>query len=338
MPSSSSSDSSLRRTLQHAGGWAAGAYAAALGYTLVRERRLPPPSTLPYALNAEARTVETDADRANVYVRPGTGRPVVLLHSFNAAASSFEMQPLFEHFADTTDRPLYALDWLGFGRSARPAIDYQPALYEQQVYRLLREHVHAEHDAPADLIGLSLGAEYAAWVALQAAPLVRRLVLIAPTGLGPPRQVSPVGRLALATADRTRLFDLAFAALTRRASLLQFYRQQVFLTETVPKALVDYAYTTTHARGAPRAPRRFIDGTLFHEDPAHRLYERLYRPTLLAVPSNPASTVQRFGRLDAVLRRNERFLRHVSLDAGLLPHWEDSGPLFEAVDAFLADE
>ena len=330
--SSDASSSSLRRALLGTGAALTGAYAGLQGALRVYRRRLPAPSTLPPALDADVRTLEGPDGRANLYVRPGTGVPVVLLHSFNAAASTHEIQPIFDHLATTTDRPLYAMDWLGFGRSTRRAIDYTTDVYERQLYHLLDTAV----DTPADVVALSLGCEHAARVALQAAPLVRRLVLVAPTGLTAERDRPLPLRLALEAAGRTGLFELLFYRLTRRASLRRFYARQVFLDPAaVPDALVDAAYETSHAQGAHRAPQRFVDGSLFLDDVADTVYARLYRPTLLLTPSDPARTVQRFDRLPEVLQANERDLHHTLLPGGLLPHYEAPGPFFEALDGFL---
>lgn len=320
------------RTALSVGAASAGAYAGLAAARWWHRRRLPPPTALPPALDWETRTLETRYGRTHCYVRPGAGRPILLLHSFNAAASTFEMKPIAEHLADTTDRPLYAVDWLGFGRSDRPDIDYTPDLYAHQLYRVLTDGL----DAPADLVALSLGCEYAAWMGLQAAPQVGRLVLVSPTGLTAPRGPSRTGRLALALAARTGAFELFFYRLTRRASLREFYERQVFLTpDAVPSALVDYAQATTHAKGAHHAPRRFVDGSLFVDDVAEQIYARLYRPTLLLTPSTPGSTVQSFDLLPVVLDRNARSLTHSPLPGGLMPHWEAPEAFGEVVDAFL---
>ena len=331
MPSGFSS-STLRRLALGIGAASVGAYVGAAVARRWRQRQLPAPSTLPKALDAEARTLECTAGRANYYVRTGTGRPIVFVHSFNAAASSFEWRPAFERFAATTHRPLYAMDWIGFGRSAREDVEYTPALYERQLYRFLRTVV----DAPADVVALSLGCEVAARVGLRAAPLVHRLALVAPTGLAAARGPSLVGRIGLSVAHRTGAFELLFARLTRRASLRQFYARQVFLDPAaVPGALVEYAHVTTHARGAHHAPRYFINGTLFTDDVAPDVYARLYRPTLLLTPEHPAETVQAFDRLPQLLAANERDLQHQALPGGLLPHWEAPQAFFDALEPWV---
>ncbi len=320
------------RAVTLAGALALGTYTAGAVARWVIRQRLPAPATLPPALDASVRTFEGPDGRVNYYVRPGTGPPVVLVHSFNAAASSFEMRPIFDHLAATTDRPLFAMDWLGFGRSSRADRPFRPALYQRQLRSFLQERI----GEPADLIGLSLGGEYAARVAQGLPTLTRRLVLISPTGLGDDRGPSSVGRFFVRASNRVGAFELLYHALTRRASIRRFYAQQVFLDPTrIPDDLVDYAYVTSHARGAHHAPRRFVDGTLFPPAPAASVYARLYRPTLLITPREADEVVQDFKRVADVVAQNARDLRRVALDAGLLPHWETPDALFEVLDPFL---
>lgn len=330
--SEGSSDGSLSRKALITGSVAAGTYVAGALARRFRRQSLPPPHQLPKAIDTDTETFELMEGQANIYVRPGTGTPVVLIHSFNAAASSFEMAPIFDHVAATTDRPIYAVDWLGFGRSDRPPIKYRPELYQRQLRRFLSEHLQ---DA-ADVIALSLGSEYAASVALEAPILIRRLVLLNPTGLGGKRGPSTVGRISIKLAGSVGLFELFFYQLTRRATLRRFYERQIFLdSDLIPDELIEYAHTTTHAKGAHRAPRYFVDGTLFPPSPAISRYARLYRPTLLLTPQDATDTVQRFERTEQVLRENDDSLHHHQLPGGLLPHWEEPEPCFDALDAFL---
>jgi pimeloyl-ACP methyl ester carboxylesterase len=327
----SNSSPSLLRTALATGTALAGAYAGLSAAKWAYQRNLSSSLSLPPALALSPRPFEAPDGRVQCYARAGSGPPVVVLHSFNAVASSRELAPVVEHVASKTDRPIYALDWLGFGRSERAAIDYRPGVYRRQLYHFLTEVPRT----PVDLIALSLGSEYAAQVALQAAPLVRRLVLVSPTGLGATRGLSAVGKLGLSLADNAGVFELLYYRLTRRASLRDYYARQIFLDpDAIPAPLLDYAEQTAHVRGAHRAPLRFVDGTLKLDDAAS-LYARLYRPTLFLTPSTPGPTVQSFDRLPEVLTQNERDASHKSLPGGLLPHWEAPTPFFRALDEFL---
>ena len=173
-------------------------------------------------------------------------------------------------------------------------------------------------------------------VTLQAAPLVRRLVLVSPTGLGKTQGSSTPGRLGLALAETTGTFELLYHRLTRRSSLRDYYARQIFLDpDAIPNVLLDYAERSAYVRGAHRAPLCFVDGTLSIEDVATSVYARLYRPTLLLTPETPASTVQSFDHLPTLLDQNPRDLSHETLPGGLLPQWEAPAPFSQMLDAFL---
>ena len=104
-------------------------------------------------------------------------RPLVLLHSINAAANAYEMKPLFEQYQG--DRPVYVLDLPGFGFSDRSNREYSVELYVSAITDFLREIV----GEPADVIALSLSSEFSAIAAHQSPELFNSLTLISPTGL-----------------------------------------------------------------------------------------------------------------------------------------------------------
>lgn len=328
-------DSNLaRNTALVTGSVALGAYLTALIARRAQRARRPHATALPPALNATIREQELMEGRARFYERPGDGVPVVLLHSFNAAASSFEMKPIFEHLAATTQRPLYALDWFGFGLSDRPPVSYRSALYVRQLRRFLSEYLHE----PADLIALSLGSEYAAVIAHEAPFLVRKLVLLSPTSLHTDASLSsPIRRTIIGLADGTGAFELFFYRLTRRDSLRSFYARQVFLSGTqVPPDLVKYAFLTTHVRGAHYAPRRFVDGSLFLKEHARQAYRQVELPTLIVAPEAANDLVQDFDGLDDLANANADYLTVERLPSGLMPHWETPALVFKHLDTFLA--
>ena len=75
---------------------------------------------LPAASGAH-QTLDTAAGRVSFYqAGPPEGRPLLLIHSVNAAASAYEVRPLFEHYK--AFRPVYALELPGYGFSEAPDI------------------------------------------------------------------------------------------------------------------------------------------------------------------------------------------------------------------------
>jgi pimeloyl-ACP methyl ester carboxylesterase len=309
----------LSRTALVTGSVAAGALLASFLVRRVRRRAMPPAQTLRPALDAAIDEIEIMEGRCRFYVREGRGVPIVLLHSINAAASSFEMKPLFEAFAASTPRPIYALDWFGFGLSDRPPVDYTPALYQRQLRRFLSEHIHQ----PADVVAYSLGCEFAAMTANSHPFLFRRLILIAPTGLQNEQPDHPLRRLVVGASERTGLFEFAFSRLIHPETLRRFYERQIFAEGSeVPDELVNYAALTASARGAAHAPAKFIAGALFSGAEARRAYMALNLPTLILAPQQAPSSIQSFDRLEDVVLGNPEQITSAHTETGLMPQWE----------------
>ena len=91
---------------------------------------------LPKAFDAELHRTDTSAGEV-AYYRAGTGAPLLLIHSINAAATAYEMKPLFDRFVG--ERTVYAIDLPGFGFSARSDRDYSIALYTEAIKALLAQ-------------------------------------------------------------------------------------------------------------------------------------------------------------------------------------------------------
>src|SRR5690242_12695065 len=96
-------------------------------------------TTLPLAVSGELRILETQrAGRIGYYVA-GSGNPLLLVHSVNAAASAYEVRPLFEHYR--SERTVYALELPGFGHSQRGKRDYTPRMMTDAILALVDEIV-----------------------------------------------------------------------------------------------------------------------------------------------------------------------------------------------------
>jgi pimeloyl-ACP methyl ester carboxylesterase len=64
-----------------------------------------------------------------VYETVGQGNPVLLLPAFSTVSSRTEMKGIAQILA--TQYRVTVLDWLGFGESECPAVDYSPVLFQQ---------------------------------------------------------------------------------------------------------------------------------------------------------------------------------------------------------------
>lgn len=322
-----------RKTALVTGSVALGAVITSSLFRRIRRLKLKSPKELAPAVDAETGSMEVMEGRARFYRRDGTGVPIVLLHSLNAAASSYEMKPIFDHLANNTARPIYALDWLGFGRSDRPPVRYTRSVYERQLRRFLSEHVHQ----PADVIAFSVAAEYTAEIARSLPYLVHRLILISPTGLSQKATTATWRRAVVSVSDSVGAFEIFYYRLTRPQLLRKFYSHQIFRDQPVPDELVAYASETSSVVGAHHAPRYFIQGDLDGGTKAVALYQDLRVPTLIVAPENDSNLVQRFDMLGDLSAVRPEYIHVERLPSGLMPQWEVPYHCFDAIDRFLTE-
>lgn len=85
------------------------------------------------------------------YTVTGTGRPLVLVHGFGASIGHWRQNiPVLA----AGGYRVFALDLLGFGGSAKPALAYNLELWEEQLRDFWAEHIQE----PAVFVGNSIGA------------------------------------------------------------------------------------------------------------------------------------------------------------------------------------
>ncbi|MEF2277453.1 alpha/beta hydrolase [Deinococcus sp. YIM 134068] len=307
--------------------------AAWAGWSLYSRLRVPHSLTPPPALDAERRTLDGRAGPLNVYVA-GSGAPLLLIHSVNAAASASEVRPLFEHYR--ASRRVYALDLPGFGFSARTDREYRPRLMTDAIHDVLDE-IALEHGGPVDALALSLGGEFLARAATERQGDFRSVALVTPTGFGRSEQFyggsgSTRGRPGVKRALEYPLWAQPFYDALASAPSLRFFLAQTFGSlGAVDEGLLRYTYPTSHVPGTRHAPFAFIAGLLFSAD-IDRVYEALTVPVWLAYGERDRFTD--FGDLSNVeSRANWSFGR---FGTGALIYFEQPGNFIAAYDAFLA--
>ena len=281
---------------------------------------------LPPALAADHEHFSSVAGKLGYYQdRSAAGRPLVLIHSVNAAASAYEMRPLFEHFRGT--RPVFALDLPGFGTSDRSDRDYAPTLYRDAIIDFLTAKV----GAPADVIALSLGCEFTALAANLRPEAFRSLTLLSPTGLsGEERGGNTPRARRLHSAFSVGLWRQAFYDLIASRPSLKYFLSRSHAGEVDP-GLLNYAFLTSHQKDAVHAPLCFISGRLFTPAIAESTYVRLQRPTL-AIYDQDAYIG--FDRLPEIMTRNEHWRAIRLVPTRGLPHWERLPETVAALEAF----
>jgi len=256
------------------------------------------------------------ADRAG----SATGAPVLLVHSINAAASAFEVRPLFERLAPS--RPTYAIDLPGFGRSDRSDRPYSPRLMTDAIHAAV-ETIRGRHGgAPIDGMALSLSCECLARAAIEAPDAFRTLALVSPTGLGKRRFDGPPGGnrgMAWVRAIlRQRWIGAPLFRLLTRPKVIRYFLARTYGRPEVDPELWAYAILTAGQPGAEHAPLWFLSGHLFSTD-ATQLYAAL--PGRVWLSHGVRGDFVDYGGADAILERAPGWSRTI-FQTGAMPHYE----------------
>ena len=295
--------------------------------TMTASAPLPPP------LPADRHDIVGRAGRIALW-SGGSGPPMLLLHSINAAASAYEVRPVFERMRAT--HRVFAPDLPGYGASARDDRRYDVALFVAAVEDAL-DAIRAEcGEAPIDVLALSLSSEFAARVALARRADVRTLAMVTPTGLdrrsdslrappGTDREVPGVYRFVAARPWSQALFD----GLTRRGSVRYFLRR-TWGSRDVDEALVEYCVLSARQPGARFAPLAVLSGRLFSKD-IRDVYERLELPVW--VPHGTRGDFRDFSGAGWTAARPN--WRVQPFESGALPQFEHPDAFESAYRAFL---
>jgi pimeloyl-ACP methyl ester carboxylesterase len=289
---------------------------------------------LPPPLDAEIRQLAGKAGPVALYVA-GQGAPLLLIHSVNAAASAYEIKPIFDRARDT--RHVYAIDLPGYGLSDRSQRRYDIRLFTDAIHDALDAIALDHGETPVDVLAVSLSCEFAARAATERPARFRTLTFVTPTGFnrgsasmrgpaGSSREVPGVYGFVNVPIWRQALFDL----LVSRRSIAFFLRKTQGSKE-IDQGLLDYDYLTTHQPGARHAPYAFVSGRLFSRD-VRTLYESLHLPVW--VPHATKGDFADFSETRwAEKRANWRFQ---PFDAGALVHFQHPDAFFRSLEEFLA--
>jgi pimeloyl-ACP methyl ester carboxylesterase len=262
--------------------------------------------------------------------------PLLLVHSVNAAATAYEMRPLFDHYRGR--RAVYALDLPGFGHSDRSERVYTPRLMTDAVLAAAREIRGRTGEAPIDVIALSLGCEFVARAATEMPNAFRTLALVSPTGFDKrgeraAQRPGAGGTRAIPWLHALLNFPLwnrgVFSALTSRPSI-RYFLQKTWGSKVIDEGLLEYDYMTTHQPDAENAPYYFVSGYLFSLD-AIGLYCALAMPVWMAHGvRGDFVDYERKGKVQALPNWSIQVFQ-----TGAMPHFERPSEFISAYDNFV---
>jgi pimeloyl-ACP methyl ester carboxylesterase len=204
-----------------------------------------------------------------VYEVLGEGQPILLLPAFSSVSSYTEMMALAKLLAQHYQ--VIVPDWVGFGRSSRPAFRYNPALY----HAFLRDFVQATFTEPVVVIAAGHAAGYVMKLANRQPPVWSWVVLVAPTWRGPLPTTMGEHRWfysILRFLVRLPLMGQMLYMLNTLPSFLGWmYRRHVYAdADHVTAALISQKRRSMQQKGARFASAAFVTGAL---DPVRKRNE-----------------------------------------------------------------
>ncbi len=253
----------------------------------------------------------------------GRGPVLVLLHGF--AGSSQTWEPIADRLGD--GRRLVAIDLLGHGGSDGPAAERQ--VMDRQVADLAWI-IGGLCDGDVDVLGYSLGARVALWLAVSAPGLARRLVLESPSaGI-----VDAAERTARVAADErwARLLDAGDLAAFHDA----WEAQPVFASRTTlpddARAAIRDAHLASSARGLAGSLRGAGQGIM---PPLHDHLDAIAAPALvIAGALDPIGRDRAAEVVDGLPHARLELLA----DSGHAPHLERPEAFLGLVSDFLTPQ
>lgn len=303
------------------------------------------PSSLPHVLSGERREIhDPKAGLVSYYVdgplsskeetNPAQARPLLLVHSINAAASAHEVKPLFDAYK--TKRPTYAIDLPGFGHSERSDRPYRQALMVDAILAVITR-IRSEHpDHPVDALAVSLAGEFLGKAALAAPDSIRSLALVSPTGFakitathGPPE--ADLGRAGVyRVVGFPPIGRALFSLLTIKPSI-RFFLQKTWGRKQIDEEMFQHARRLSRTPDAHRAPLYFVAGYLFSAD-IRTVFAALKQPVWLS--HGVRGDFVDFSRTEGFADKpNWRF---TVFQTGALSYFEVPEDFIEAYEDFLA--
>jgi pimeloyl-ACP methyl ester carboxylesterase len=214
-----------------------------------------------------------------VYETRGQGKPILLLPALSTVSSRTEMKAIANILA--TQYEVTVLDWLGFGESSCPPVDYNPVLFHQ----LLQDFAKSLGNRTIIVIAAGHAAGYALKLAQEHPDLVSKLILVAPTWQGPLRVMGlPDGlRNGVKNLVRSPLLGQVLYYLNTTPGFLRLmYKRHVYVdaTKLTPEFITQKRQITAK-KGGRYAPAAFVTGAI---DPVASRAEFLYLLSSLSIP------------------------------------------------------
>jgi len=222
-----------------------------------------------------------------VYETVGAGKPILLLPAFSTVSSRTEMKGIANLLA--TQYEVTVLDWLGFGESQCPPVDYNPVLFQQ----LLEDFIKSIFNSSIILIAAGHASGYALKFAQNNPDIISQLILIAPTWQAPLRVMGLPDRVRNGVNNlvRSPVIGQGLYYLNTTPSFLRLmYKRHVYVDESkLTPEFIAQKHQITSKPGARYAPAAFVTGAIdpvTNREEFLQLLESVSMPVLIILAEN----------------------------------------------------
>lgn len=111
------------------------------------------------------------------YIKKGSGKPILCIHSLKNGASSFEYHKIIKTLSN--NYTVYAIDLLGYGKSEKPKLTFTSYMYLQLINDFLDDVIREE----ADIITSGKSNSFITMLSLQNPKYINKLIFINPADL-----------------------------------------------------------------------------------------------------------------------------------------------------------
>jgi pimeloyl-ACP methyl ester carboxylesterase len=196
------------------------------------------------------------------YETMGEGSPVLLLPALSTISSRDEMRELGKLLS--INHKVYLLDWVGFGESDRPKIQYEPKVFRG----LLRSFVRETFSEPIVVMAAGHTAGYVMDLVAEEPKPWSWVVLLSPTWRGPLPSMMGEGkrnsyRLVQGLINLPIVGQFLYWLNTTRGSLKFMMKRHVYANAAnITKDVLKIKQKITKVKGARFASAAFVTGAL----------------------------------------------------------------------------
>lgn len=279
-------------------------------------------------LDGKQRHIDRRAGPLSCYVS-GDGPPMLLVHSINAAASAYEVRPIYNRLKTT--HTVYAPDLPGFGLSDRSPRDYTIGLYVDALFDVLDLIESSQPGQKIDALALSLSCEFLARASLSRTGSLRSLAFVSPTAFnrGSDRYRAEPGKtrsnIIASTITSLPVVSEGLFRLLAKPAVVRYFLKRTFGSAAFDEGLAAYDTQSAAQENAHHAPLAFLSGRLFSAD-IRNVYESLTLPVWLS--HGDRGDFQDYSQATSLQHRGNWSIR--AYESGALPH-------FDMPDTFVAD-